>query len=122
MAEGEKPSELSLNRGCPTSTLDVARVLLAVTKQVRCKISVWGTYHYGASEPVTEMAFADEVLAEAAHYASIPEPQKPVLLENEPVANGNLDSTLIQHTFGIRPHPWRSYLPRLVREFYEAEE
>ena len=57
--------------GCPTPASDVARVLVAMLKQINCGAEVWGTYHYCASEPVSESGFAEIVIAEASQYQEL---------------------------------------------------
>ena len=64
--------------GCPTTAEDVARVLLAITKQLSCNIDVWGTFHYAASEPIDEFSLAEVTLAEASQYQQAPENPLPV--------------------------------------------
>ncbi|CAM3452299.1 SDR family oxidoreductase [Parendozoicomonas haliclonae] len=111
------------HKGCPTTAIDVARVLLGITQQISCGIDVWGTYHYNASETIDEYSLAEIVLAEASQYRDIQIETLPVdEKEDQLVINASLDGTKLKHTFGIKPRPWRSALAQLVRNYYQKDE
>lgn len=111
-------------RGCPTSAEDVARVLLAILRQLTCGIDVWGTYHYCGAEITTRYGFSEALLAAARQYEELKvEALQPVssadlqCLAQRP-ASSVLKCRKLLATFGIRQRPWRSELQRVVREVY----
>lgn len=111
-------------RGCPTSAEDVARVLLAILRQLTCGIEVWGTYHYCGAEITTRYGFSEAILAAARQYEELKAQQlRPVSsatlqsLAQRP-ASSVLKCRKLLATFGIRQRPWRSELQRVIREVY----
>ncbi|MBV0933861.1 dTDP-4-dehydrorhamnose reductase [Marinobacterium weihaiense] len=111
-------------RGCPTSADDVARVILAILRQLTCGINVWGTYHYCGAEITTRYGFCEALLAAARQYEELKVQQlKPVAAANlnalaQRPASSVLKCRKLLATFGIRQRPWRSELQRVVREIY----
>lgn len=111
-------------RGNPTPLEDAARVLLAVLKQLDCNAPLWGTYHYGGHEAVSQMglgqaladAFSSTQGTRSKHLVSRPhaecwdtsvEPQHAVLACKK-----------ISHAFGIKSRSWRSAVPELLDNYY----
>lgn len=111
-------------RGCPTSAEDVARVILAILRQLTCGIDVWGTYHYCGAEITTRYGFSEAILAAARQYEELKVQQlQAVSSANLPAiaqrpASSVLKCRKLLATFGIRQRPWRSELQRVVREIY----
>lgn len=108
---GEKQGRLSLMnlRFSPTPAADVARVLVAIARQIDCGAEPWGTYHYCAQPPLTQDAFAEHVLQEAAKLdpalasclAGFQIERQPVLPPFVP--NSVLNGQKLFETFGIKP-------------------
>ena len=113
--------------GCPTPADDAARVLIAILQQLDTGAEPWGTYHYAATEPVSESSFAEIVIAEASQYREL-KLRKLVMAKMDsregikPPANASLDCTRILNTFGVHTRPWRSALSRIIREYYQPPE
>lgn len=111
-------------RGCPTSAEDVARVILAILRQLTCGIDVWGTYHYCGAEITTRYGFSEAILAAVRQYEDLQvETLKAVSTADlhaqaERPASSVLKCRKLLSTFGIRQHPWRSELQRVIREVY----
>jgi len=110
-------------RGCPTSSMDVARVLIAILKQLECGSEAWGTYHYSGAEITTRYAFTEAIIAAASQYEELAVRKiKPIPSTEESGAerptSAVLKCTRILNTFGIRQRPWRVDLQRLIREIY----
>lgn len=111
-------------RGCPTSAEDVARVLLAILRQLTCGISVWGTYHYCGAEITTRYGFSEALLAAARQYEELKAEQLVAVSSSnlnaaaQRPASSVLKCRKLLATFGIRQRPWRSELQRVVREVY----
>nr|WP_067290561.1 dTDP-4-dehydrorhamnose reductase [Marinobacterium profundum] len=112
-------------RGCPTAATDVARVVLAIVKQLTCGADAWGTYHYCGAEITTRYAFSEAIIATASQYEALKvERLTPVASKNFPTeaerpASSVLKCTKLLSTFGIRQRPWRGELVSLVRQLYE---
>ncbi len=107
--------------GCPTPVEDVARVLAAIVLQLDCGPDVWGTYHYGAVEPVSEAEFVAVVGEELAlQQASEPVSLQPVAAGEAPELLAGINAALscrkLRNTFGIHPRSWRPGLARMVRD------
>lgn len=111
-------------RGCPTSAYDLARVVLAIIKQLSCGADAWGTYHYCGAEVTTRYGFCEAVVAAARQYEDLtvdriqPVASKDFTTEAERPSTSVLKCNKILNVFGIRQRPWRSELQRLIREHY----
>lgn len=111
-------------RGCPTSAFDLARVVLAIIKQLSCGAEAWGTYHYCGAEVTTRYGFSEAVIAAARQYEDLkvdhiqPVASKDFVTEAQRPATSVLKCGKILNVFGIRQRPWRSELQRLIREYY----
>lgn len=111
-------------RGCPTSADDVARVILAILRQLTCGIDVWGTYHYCGAEITSRYGFSEAILAAARQYEELAVQElRAVASADFPAAAQRPASSVLKcrkllSTFGIRQRPWRSELQRVIREFY----
>lgn len=118
--------ELLQRRLSPTPTEDVARVILAVCRQVDCDASVWGIYHYCGLETKTELEFVQQVLK----YASKHDEQIYQLLENftmtevppqkPEIVNSTLSAKKIFDTFGIKQRSWHGSLQAAIRKVYQG--
>lgn len=117
-----KPVKASANnRGRPTLANDIARVIIAIMRQINCNANIWETYHYNATETIDEVSFAEVILAEASRYRDFP--PNPSELFPKPCNSGKtvnacLDATHLRNTFGIHAKPWRSSVARLIRNIY----
>ena len=116
-----KPVNVSANsRGRPTPADDVARVILAIMRQIDCNAKVWGTYHYNAAETVDEVSFAEVILAEASQYRDFPlnPAELPESDNTGKTVNACLETAHLRNTFGIHAKSWRSGVARLIRDIY----
>jgi dTDP-4-dehydrorhamnose reductase len=115
-------------RGCPTSADDVARVLVAILKQLANGADAWGTFHYCGAEITTRYGFSEAILAAARQYEAlavhelVPVSSKELPEAAERPASSVLKCKKLLNTFGIRQRPWRSELQRLIRQLYDAVE
>lgn len=116
--------EVLNHRFSPTPAADVARVLLSVARQLDCAADVWGTYHYVAQQPLSQEAFVEQVLHEAAKYdhvlsTALPHLQftkRPVQLPY--IANSVLNGQKLFETFGIKARPRNAAVTALVKQLY----
>lgn len=107
-------SEIALNpvfRGSPTTFYDVARVIVAMIKQIDCGADNWGVMHYCAEGHTTELGFAEVVANKldslsVAHceYKPMPEGGGTQLTASR---SGLLDVTRCTANFGIQPLNWQ---------------
>ncbi|KAA0876419.1 dTDP-4-dehydrorhamnose reductase [Nitrincola tapanii] len=111
-------------RGCPTSAHDLARVVLAILKQLSCGAEPWGIFHYCGAEVTTRYGFSEALIAAARQYEDLKVAKiQPVGSADLPYealrpATSVLKCKKILNVFGIRQRPWRSELQRLIREYY----
>ncbi len=114
--------------GCPTYANDVARVLIAIIKQLSCGIDVWGTYHYSGAEIATWKGFAEAILAAAkTHGATQADMIESVNSAEWPTtaprpAYSVLDCSKLLATFGIKQRPWRSGLVKVIAQVFKQSE
>ena len=117
---------VSDQHGCPTYASDVARILIAIIKQLECDIDVWGTYHYSGAEVTSWKGFAEAILAAAKkHGVTQAETIDAVTSLEWPAraprpAYTVLDCSKILNTFGIRQRPWRSGLVKVIDQVFNA--
>lgn len=104
---------------CPTSTDDVARVLVAMLEQLLCGAAVHGVYHYVSAVPVTPTEFAEQLIAHTSQHLNLP----PVdLVAHRGGSDGELmvpalSCQRIWQDFAIKQLPWRSDVPEMVRKW-----
>ncbi|RVU29839.1 MULTISPECIES: dTDP-4-dehydrorhamnose reductase [Neptunomonas] len=115
-------------QGCPTSSADVARVILAMIQQLQNGADSWGTYHYCGAEVTTRYRFTEAILAAARQYEAlraekiVPVSKTELNSEAERPASSVLKCKKILAHFGIRQRPWRNELPAVMRAIYQPDE
>jgi len=115
-------------RGCPTSAYDLARVVVAILKQISNGADAWGTYHYCGAEVTTRYGFSEAVIAAARQYENLkathllPVSTKDYPSEVQRPSTSVLKCQKILNVFGVRQRPWRSELQRLIRIYYDQVE
>jgi dTDP-4-dehydrorhamnose reductase len=123
--ETGEPLELADDRrGNPCPVDDVARVILAILKQLDCTAPLWGTYHYGAQEATTVLALGQCMVAEARNLRTLP-PAEIIALAHAACADasvepqhGVLACKKILNTYGVKPRAWRAGLPALLDRYF----
>src|SRR6185503_18667613 len=53
-------------RGCPTSTRDLAHAILAIAPRLAARDTVWGTYHFAGTGVTTWHGFASRIVSAQA--------------------------------------------------------
>lgn len=98
-------------RGCPTSTRDLADAILRVAPRLIARDNVWGTYHYAGAGVTTWHQFASRIVAAQApitgatpRVAAITTAEFPTPAKRP--ANSELDCSLFKRTFGFAGRPW----------------
>ena len=125
LVRGEPVLVSASSRGRPTPADDVARVILAIMRQIDCNAQVWGTCHYNSAETVDEESLAKVILAEASQYHDFPANTAALFPEsnsNNRTVNACLDTTHLRNTFGIHSKFWHSGVARLVKDIYATDK
>lgn len=112
-------------RGAPTALSDVARVIVALTKQIGCGAQCWGVYHYCSGDGCTELEFAEQLaqVLEQQDYQGVA-PTFDVVDEaraDEPVS-AVLGVQRIRSDFGVQTRTWRTTLVGMVKQWLLANQ
>ena len=100
-------------RGCPTSTMDLGRALLAVAQALGEGWAVPGTYHLAGTGVTTWHGFASRIVAAQTPFTGRSPSVVPIRTEEYPTpatrpANSELDSSMFGRTFGFAARPWET--------------
>ena len=98
-------------RGCPTSTRDLADAILRVAPRLIGRDEVWGTYHYAGAGVTTWHGFASRIVAAQAPITGAKPRVTAITSAEFPTpagrpANSELDCSLFVRTFGFGGRPW----------------
>jgi dTDP-4-dehydrorhamnose reductase len=119
---------VSDRHGCPTSASDVARVVIAMLKQIHNGADAWGTYHYSGCEPTTRYSFCKEIITHAMNYEELATEKLTAVTadqykkEVQRPSSSTLDCRKILNTFGILQRAWKSDLSSVVRSYYQRRK
>lgn len=120
LAHDQLPVVSTRLRGAPTTLADVARVAVAVAKQISCGAENWGVMHYCSGESCTEAEFAAQVLQTLQQLSAIDaDVQLPVderLPETEPVS-AVLICRRLRDYFGVQARAWRPSLMPMIKQW-----
>jgi dTDP-4-dehydrorhamnose reductase len=112
-------------RGCPTSTADLAEAILcAAAPRLVAGEPVSGTYHFAGTGATTWYDFVRHVVAVQAEFTGRRPRVVPITTAEYPTparrpANSELDSSAFAATFGYRAEPWRFRVESAVRALVE---
>lgn len=103
-------------RGCPTSSVDLAAALLRVATVAADGRAKSGTYHFANSGVTTWYGFAKAIFEQAP---GAPPQLQPILSADFPAAATRpaysvLDTTTFASAFELRPRPWQDALKSLL--------
>jgi len=107
-------------RGCPTSTIDIAEAILAIDRAIAAeKACSWGTYHFAGTGVTTWHGFASEIVAAQKAFTGRDPPVAAITTAEYPTparrpANSELDSSRFAATFGYRAAPWQERVREAV--------
>ncbi|MET0429627.1 MAG: dTDP-4-dehydrorhamnose reductase [Microvirga sp.] len=107
-------------RGCPTSTLDLAEAILHAAARIRDGQADFGTYHLAGQGVTTWHGFASRIVAAQAPLTGRTPRVVPITTPEYPTpakrpANSELDSRLFAQTFGYTAKPWEDRTDEAVR-------
>lgn len=112
-------------RGAPTAQSDVARVVVAMAKQISCGAENWGVMHYCSGDACSEDEFADQLLQLLIQQQLLTaEPSLTLVddeLEEEPLS-AVLGCRHARDYFGIQARSWRPSLLPLVKQCLHNRE
>jgi dTDP-4-dehydrorhamnose reductase len=105
--------------GAPTSTHDLARVILAIAPRLAAGEDVWGTYHFAGHGFTSRHGFAAAIVTAAAPMIGRRPKLVAVTTAEYPTparrpANSRLDCSAFARTFGLSARPWQEEMQRAV--------
>jgi dTDP-4-dehydrorhamnose reductase len=107
-------------RGAPTTLSDVARVAVAMAKQISCGAKNWGVMHYCSGESCTEAEFATQVIQTLQQLMEL-DPEVSLAIEEDVPAGEPVNAVLgcrrVRDYFGIQARAWRPSLLPLVKQW-----
>ena len=112
-------------RGAPTALSDVARVVVAMSKQIHCGADNWGVMHYCSSDACTEDEFAEQLLQLLIQQQLLTAEPSITLDDNEPTdqpLSAILGCRRARDYFGIQARSWRPSLLPLVKQWLHNRE
>jgi dTDP-4-dehydrorhamnose reductase len=114
-------------RGCPTSTGDLARAILGIAPRLAAGDEVWGTYHFAGTGVTTWHGFASRIVSAQAPLTGRSPRVTAITTAEYPTparrpANSELDCALFARVFGIRARPWAEETDRITRALVGAEK
>jgi dTDP-4-dehydrorhamnose reductase len=98
-------------RGCPTSTRDLADAILRIAPRLIARDETWGTYHYAGAGVTTWHGFASRIVAAQAPITGAKPRVTAITSAEFPTparrpANSELDCRLFARTFEFGGRPW----------------
>ncbi len=107
-------------KGSPTTYTDVARVLIAMVKQIDCGADNWGVIHYSAEGFTTEFKYASKIADQLRRQGvDVPEliGKEDVECVHVPNRSGLLDCVRSMANFGIQPRPYDGGIEEMVSAY-----
>ena len=98
-------------RGCPTSTRDLAIAILRIAPRLTAGGGMWGTYHFAGTGAATWHEFAERVVAAQAALTGRRPKVTAITTADYPTparrpANSVFDCSRFSDVFGFRARPW----------------
>ncbi|MFL5037979.1 MAG: dTDP-4-dehydrorhamnose reductase [Microvirga sp.] len=105
-------------RGCPTSTADLAEAILRIAPRVAAE-PLWGTYHLAGTGATTWFEFVRHIVAAQSKFTGRYPRVHPIATSDYPTparrpANSELASTLFEITFGFKAQHWQDRVDSTV--------
>lgn len=120
-AERDELRFVADQRGCPTSTHDLAEAILGIAPRLAAREPLSGTYHFAGTGATTWHGFVERVVAAQAAFTGRRPRVIPITTADYPTparrpANSELASGLFAATFGIRAEPWERQVEATVTQ------
>lgn len=114
-------------RGCPTSSADLARAILAIAPRLIAREDVFGTYHFAGAGVTTWHGFAERIVAAQAPLTGRNPKVTAITTAEYPTparrpANSELDSAKFARVFGVRARSWEEETDRITRALLAAQQ
>ena len=114
-------------RGCPTSTRELASAILALAPRLVGREAVFGTYHFAGSGVTTWHGFASRIVAAQAPLSGRAPRVTAILAKDFPAvarrpATSVLDCAKFARVFGFAGRPWTEETDRIVRALTGMKE
>ena len=98
-------------RGCPTSTRDIAEAILRIVPKLTDDKNLYGTYHFAGTGATTWHGFASRIIEAQAQITGRSPRVTAITTADYPTAarrpaNSVLDCGLFERTFGFRANDW----------------
>jgi dTDP-4-dehydrorhamnose reductase len=125
-AERDELRIVADQRGCPTSTIDIADTILSMAPRLIAREQVWGTYHFAGAGVTTWHDFATEIVEAQAAFTGRRPTVVPITTAHYPTpakrpANSALDCSRIAGTLGIRAADWRQSTRDTVAALFNSD-
>ena len=113
--------------GCPTSAADVADTLLRIAARLAGGAAPGGTWHFVNSGEASWYDLARAVFAGSVRRGRPAPTVEPISTADYPTparrpANSRLDTTALEHDFGIKPRSWQAALDDILAELLDEPE
>ena len=113
-------------RGCPTSTRELAAAIVRIAPRLATREDIWGTYHFAGLGATTWHVFATHIVAAQAPLTGRKPRVTAITTTDYPTparrpANSELDSALFAEIFGFRARPWGPEAEDIVRALLSAQ-
>lgn len=110
---------VSDQRGCPTSTRDLALAICQIAPRLIARENIWGTYHLAGAGVTTWHGFASRIVDAQARSTGrrpkvIPIATADYRTRARRPLNSELDSSRFADTFNFRAAPWIESVDRTV--------
>ncbi|MES2673900.1 MAG: sugar nucleotide-binding protein [Pseudomonadota bacterium] len=112
-------------RGAPTLLSDVARVAVAVVKQIVSGAENWGVMHYCSGDALTEAEFGELLVQLLAQQQLLGQDVNFTLYDQVPAdepISAVLGCRRIRDGFGVQVRPWRPSLLPLVKQWFHHRD
>lgn len=107
-------------RGAPTAVSDVARVAVALAKQISCGAENWGILHYCSGDACNQADFAEQVSHSLVQLDLLESSAEIRVLDSnseaEPVS-AVLSCERIRDAFGVQVRSWRPSLVPMIKQW-----
>jgi dTDP-4-dehydrorhamnose reductase len=114
-------------RGCPTSTRDLAAAILRMAPRLTAGEAAWGTYHFAGTGTTTWHGFAERIVAAQAPLTGRRPRVTAITTADYPTparrpANSTFDCSLFARVFGFRARPWSEEADEITVAVVEASQ